>query len=152
MVLLTTFVISNDCPQKLKDIAEQDIKQYFSNYYKNLDGLEINCQYNRDSNIFNFKHNFKASASFKKRNLSFDVTTHSSIFNLFDFKDSNGTLCHSKFKSKKKVNDFKALKASFFNKFFKNLKDSDAVKEERNGQICYKANVKRISKKKRMIL
>lgn len=154
VILLTSLVIaivsSAECPQKLKNITESDIKQYFGTYYKKLDGLKINCEYDRDSNVFNFKHNFKATATFKKRKLSFDITTHSSIFNLFDFKNSNGTICHSKSIKKKKVDDFMALKKSFFNKFFKNWKDSDAVKQERNGEICYVAKMgRRLEEKKR---
>ncbi len=135
-------VLVAECPQKVKEITENDIKNYFSKYHKKLDGLKVDCQYDRNSNIFNFTHKMKATGRLGKSVVDFDLTTHSSIFNLFDFKDFKGTLCHSKVK-KKGVDDYALVKKSFFNRFFKKLEDQKANVHERNGQICYSAEVKR---------
>ena len=144
-LFIVNTVILAECPQKVKEITEGDIKSYFSKFHKKLDGLKIECHYDRNSNIFNLEHKIKTTARLNKSELDFNFTTHSSIFNLFNFSDFQGTLCHKGLK-KKGVDDFGLIKKSFFKGLFKQLENQKKIEQVRNGKICYSAEIK---KKKR---
>lgn len=154
MKILTTFclllilVMADDCPDKLLKKATNNIKSYFKSYYKEVGNIKMNCSYQHDSNIFNLEHHIKAEAVFKKRKLKFEVKAHSSLFNVYDFSDFDGKICHSNMKGARGTEDLNLIKKSFLKKFAKDINNKDIHKKERNGEVCY---IAKIAKKKSLI-
>ena len=149
LTLFLSFVISDECPAKLLKITSTDVKEFFQGYYKKVGKIKVNCDYSHDSNIFNLEHVIKVNATFKKRKLSFEAKTHSSMFNLFNFTDLDGKICHSKFGSEKTKKDVKLIKSSFLKKFAKDINDKDIKRSDKKGLVCYMAKT---AKKKRTLL
>lgn len=139
--LLLALTKADECPEKFLKSATKNIKSYFKSYYKKVGNIKINCNYEHNSNIFNLEHHIKAEAALDKRKLNFEVKTHSSLFNVYDFSDFDGKICHSNMKEAKGSKDINLIKKSFLKKFAKDISDKDIQKNEKNGEICYTAKV-----------
>lgn len=140
-------VAADECPDKLLKIATTNIKAYLKGVYKKVGDVKLNCAYDHDSNIFNLEHHVKANTTYKNRKLSFELKTHSSMFDLYNFTDFNGSICHSKMKGLKEGKDRKLIKKAFVLKYVDSVKDKDLKRTERKGMVCYKANLSKDEKK-----
>lgn len=151
--ILIATIAADECPAKLLKITEKDMKQYFKGYYKKVGDIKLNCKYEHDSNIFNLEHKMKAQATFKKRRLNFELKTHSSVFNLFNFSDFDGQICHSKMGKKNPRQDKELIKTAFLKKFAKDMPENSIKRFERNGLVCFKAKIdKKMRKKMRSLI
>lgn len=141
LVLLFTLAAADTCPQKVLEFTTKSISNYFKGYYKKVGNIDVSCSYEHDNNIFNLEHKIKAQATFNKRKLNFEAKTHSTMFNLENFTDFDGMICHSKIDGAKERKDVDLIKRVFLKKFAGNIKDDNIRKTEKNGQVCYKAKV-----------
>lgn len=144
--MLFVAAIAEKCPKKLYGIATENVKTYLKGFYKKVGNIKMKCDYDHDSNIFNISHHVKAEATYKERKLNFEFKTHSSMFDLYNFSDFDGKVCHAHFDDIKKSKDLKLIKKAFVNKYIDGVKSKDIKRSEREGQVCYKAKV---TKKKR---
>ena len=147
LVLLFTLATAGTCPKKVLEVATKSISNYFKGYYKKVGNIDVTCSYEHDNNIFNLEHTIKANATFNKRKLNFEAKTHSTMFNLGNFTDFDGMICHSKFEAAKERKDVKLIKKVFLKRFASNINDDNIRKTERNGEVCYKAKVAKKVKK-----
>lgn len=144
--LVLATVVADECPAKLLQALTKNVKSYLKGISKNAKDIKMNCSYEHDSNIFNLEHHVKAETTFKKRKLTIDMKTHSSMFDLYNFTDFNGSLCHSKMSDLKESKDKKVIMNTFMKKYAKDISPGDVRKTTKNGQICYRAD---IAKKRR---
>lgn len=149
IVLATVF--TDECPAKLLKIAKKNVTTYLKGVYKKVGDIKLNCSYEHDGNIFNLEHHVKADTTYKNRKLSFELKTHSSMFDLYNFSDFNGNICHSKMSDLKESKDRKLIKQAFLQKYAKNINEKDIKRVEKNGQICYKAVIASSRKKKALL-
>lgn len=140
-------VLADECPDKLLQIATKNIKSYLKGVYKKVGNVKLNCTYDHDINIFNLEHHVVAETTFKNRKLSFELKTHSSMFDLYNFTDFNGNICHSKMKGLKESKDRKLIRKSFVKNYVSSVTDKDLTRFERKGMVCYKAKLAKDEKK-----
>lgn len=151
LTILSALVVADECPAKVLKLTRSNMQNYLKSYYKKVGNIKLNCNYEHSNNIFNIEHKLKAEGVFNKRKLNIDVKMHSSLFNLFDFSDLAGEICHSKFGNDKGKKDIELLRKSFLKKFAKNVTNKDIVKKERKGMICYSAKVAKKAKMRTLI-
>ena len=149
VMLFMALLKADECPAKVLKIASDNINSYFKTFDKKAKGVKINCSYEHNSSLFNLEHQIKAQASYKKRKLNFFVKTHSSLFNLFDFSDLDGKICHNKVDKVNTKKDIAIIKKNFLKTFAKDISDKQIQRTDRNGQVCYSAKV---NNKKRTLI
>jgi len=153
-ILLLVFALAraDECPAKLMKLATKNVKSYLGGIYKDVKNLKLNCSYSHDANIFNLEHHVVASTKYKDKKVSFEVKTHSSMFDLYNFTDFDGFICHSKMDNLKDSKDRGLIRKSFFKKYANDVTSKDIKKFARKGQVCYKAVIGAKKKMKRSLL
>lgn len=150
LCIVLASVAADECPAGLMKALKANITKYLKGVYNKKANAKVNCEYNHDSNIFNLEHHVLVDTTYKKRKLSFDLKTHSSMFDLYNFTDFDGKICHS---SKIKLKDSKdrtLIINSFLKKYKSHITDKTIKRIERKGQVCYKAVIQPSSRLKKL--
>ena len=151
--LMSLVLVSADnCPADLLKLVKKDVKVYLTDVYKKVGKLKLNCEYNHDSNIFNLEHHVVVKTSYKKRQLSFELKTHSSMFDLYNFTDFNGTICHTANKKLNDTKDRKMIIKAFMKQYENEITNKNVRRTEKKGQVCYKAVIPAKSRLKRSLI